>query len=85
MADRSIPPSEDARFGPLKAMTEAHWRDHRKKTVHMLEVNQELKQQLDHAVENAIFIMNQAAACGLAPDQARELAYDVLLQPEDET
>ena len=81
----NIPLREDARFGPLKAMTESNWRDHRKNAVREMEDRQELEQQLDHAVENAILIMNQVAACGLAPDQARELAYDVLLQPEDET
>ena len=84
MADNTIPPNEDARFGPLKAMTEAHWRDHRKKTVRSLEQRHRLDEELDHAVQNAILILNQAADRGLAPDQARELAYDALLQPEDE-
>jgi hypothetical protein len=74
---------EDARFGPVKAKTEAHWRTHNKKYVRLLESNGELERRLNETAAHEIFILNQAEEKGLAPDQARELAYDCLLLPED--
>jgi hypothetical protein len=79
----NILPEEDARFGPLKAKTEAQWRTHNQKYVRLLENNGELEQRLNETAARAIFILNQAEEKGLAPDQARELAYDRLLLPED--
>lgn len=79
----NILPEEDARFGPLKAKTEAQWRTHNKKYVRLLENNGELEQRLNETAARAIFILNQAEEKGLAPDQARELASDCLLSPED--
>jgi len=83
MSVEKTQPEEDARFGPLKAKTEAHWRTHNKKFVRLLESNGELEQRLNETAARAIFILNQADEKGLAPDQARELAYDGLLQPEE--
>jgi len=79
----NILPEEDARFGPLKAKTEAQWRTHNKKLVRLLDNNGELEQRLNETAAREIFILNQAEEKGLAPDQARELAYDCLLLPED--
>jgi hypothetical protein len=79
----NILPEEDARFGPLKAKTEAQWRTHNKKYVRLLESNGELEQRLNETAAREISILNQAEEKGLAPDQARELAYDCLLLPED--
>ena len=76
-----IPPKEDARFGPLRAMAEENWREHSPKLVKLLEKQGNLEQRLDEATENAILILNQCQEQGLAPDQARELAYENLLQP----
>ena len=83
MTDENITPEEDARFGPLKAKAEDHWRTHNKKRVRLLESKGELDQILNGAVAQAIFIMNQAEEKGLAPDQARELAYEGVLPPEE--
>jgi hypothetical protein len=60
-----------------------HWTTHNKKFVRLLENNGELEQRLNDTAARAIFIQNQAEGKGLAPDQARELAYDCLLLPED--
>ncbi len=62
----NILPEEDARFGPLKAKTEAHWRTHNKKFVRLLESNGELEQRLNETAARAIFVLNQAEETGLA-------------------
>jgi hypothetical protein len=79
VASERISPREDARFGPLRATIEENWNENSPEMVRLLEQRGEFQQRLDEAAENAIVTMNQALECGLAPDQARELAYESLL------
>jgi hypothetical protein len=78
----TIAPREDARFGPLKAKAEESWRAHNLKLMRLLEKDGVLDQRLDEAAERAILTLNQAHQSGMTPDQAREMAYNDLLQPE---
>jgi hypothetical protein len=71
-----IPPKEDARFPPLKAMAEENWREYQPKLVSELEKNGTLQKNLDSAVSLAIISLQQSEARGLSPDQGRELAYE---------
>ena len=81
--NQPVSPREDARFEPLMRRTEAHWREFNPKLVKLLEKKGILRQRLESAVESGITILHQCEERGLAPDQARELAYEDLLLPAE--
>jgi hypothetical protein len=75
-----LPAKDDARFQPLLAMAEQNWREQNPELVSKLEQSGKLKQTLESAVELTIISLQQSEQAGLSPDQARELAYEYLLQ-----
>lgn len=79
-----IRPKETANFGPLKAMTKMNWEENNPKLVQALRKNRTFEQVLESRVGQAILILQQCEEKGLAPDQARELAYEDLFLPSTE-
>jgi hypothetical protein len=80
-----LSPREDARFEPLRKMAETNWREYNPKLVKALEKSGTLQKNLDSAVELAIITLQQCEKRGLAPDQAREIAYETLLPPAEDS
>jgi hypothetical protein len=81
-----MPPREDGRFDPLLAETRTNWEENNPEMVKELQQKGELEKCLKSAVEQAIIILQQCEVRGLAPDQARELAYENLfLYSSDES
>jgi hypothetical protein len=78
-----LPPRKSARWGPLLARAESHWREHCPKLVAQLEKEGKLQQALENAVETTIISLQQSELAGLKPDQARELAYPNILLPDE--
>jgi hypothetical protein len=78
-----MPVKEDARYLPLLAETEENWRENYPRLVKRLEKTGRLKQTLESAVELAIISLQQSEVAGLAPDQAREIAYQNLFLPTE--
>ncbi len=78
-----LPLREDARFQPLRAQAEAHWRKYLPKYVSLLEKESRLDASLDSAAERAVLVLQQCEQKGLAPSQARELANQEILLPAE--
>jgi hypothetical protein len=79
-----LPPKEDARYLPLLQEAEQNWRENNPALVKSLEQKEQLQQALESAVELTIVALQQCEKQGLAPDQARELAYQNLLLPSED-
>jgi hypothetical protein len=79
-----LDPKDDARFEILKSKAETNWRVSNPKLVARLEKNNQLERALDTAASLTIKALNQCEEAGLAPDQAREIAYENLLLPSSE-
>jgi hypothetical protein len=76
-----LPVKEDARYPQLLAIAEQNWREENPTLVKSLEKAGTLQKSLESAVELTIVALQQCEKQGLAPDQARELAYQNLLLP----
>ena len=76
-----LPVKEDARYLPLLAQTEENWRENFPHLVMRLEAKNLLQKILESAVELTIISLQQCEKAGLAPDQAREIAYENLVPP----
>jgi hypothetical protein len=79
-----LPVKEDARYEPLLAQTEENWRQNSPRLVKRLEKKGQLQKVLENAVELAIISLQQCEKQGMAPDQAREIAYENLSPPPDD-
>ena len=75
---------EDARYLQLLALAEENWRENNPSLVKSLEKKGTLQQSLKSAVGLTIVALQQCEKAGLAPDQAREIAYENLLLPSEE-
>jgi hypothetical protein len=79
-----LPVKEDARYPQLLAMAEQNWRAENPTLVKPLEKAGTLQKSLESAVELTIVALQQCEKQGLAPDQAREIAYQNLLLPSED-
>jgi hypothetical protein len=79
-----LPVNEDARYPQLLKLAEENRRDNNPALVKSLEKAGELQQNLKNAVELTIVALEQCEQAGLAPDQAREIAYQNLLLPSED-
>ena len=75
---------EDARYPQLLAMAEQNWREENPMLVKSLEKVGTLQKSLESAVALTIIALQQCEQQGLAPDQAREIAYQNLLLPSED-
>lgn len=84
MAETSFNPREDARHPVLKAKIEAHWAEFRPNQLEKLSQSGQLERALDQTAADTVLELHRLQNAGLAPDQAKELAYEIWNQPESD-
>jgi hypothetical protein len=82
MTTNKFDPRQDARYPILKARIECHWEQFRPKYFAALEKSRNLEAALSVAAADCVTELHDLQQRGLAPDQAKELAYAMWNQPE---
>ena len=78
-----LPPRETAAYGPLKAWAERHWKQFQRRFYRQLKESGKLDEALNQAIETTIRAQQQYENAGLQPFEARELAYQNFLFPDE--